>query len=262
MPFVSFQENGKGTLMFSERGRFVSLNPYVCHENALHNCETYSCLAEAPETFSQCGEDIIVDGLLGALKCRKASLDNCVYVDIGANHPIQLNNTFRLYQEGMRGIAFEPDTSAAEEYKRVRPEDRIVNAAVSASTEKAIDFYKAENSQCSSASPEHGKEWDAEKTSVANVCASTLSEYVPEGNGVCLLSLDAEGFDMEILKAIDWRAFRPWVVIAEPFSWVDTGKVMTEMVLFMRDRGYAFIAMTRAVGCNAIFMDKGWLANA
>ena len=46
---------------------------------------------------SQNGEDLIIESLIPEQK-------KGFYVDIGANHPIKLNNTFLFYSKGWKGI--------------------------------------------------------------------------------------------------------------------------------------------------------------
>lgn len=43
-------------------------------------------------SYSQCGEDLVVDFLLAGEK-------NIFYVDIGVNDPRKINNTYKLYKE-------------------------------------------------------------------------------------------------------------------------------------------------------------------
>jgi glycosyltransferase involved in cell wall biosynthesis len=56
-------------------------------------------------SYSQCGEDIIIDFLLTWLKIK-----NPTYLDIGANDPVKLSNTYYFYKKGSRGVLIEPDS--------------------------------------------------------------------------------------------------------------------------------------------------------
>ena len=49
------------------------------------------------ETFAMDGEDI-------AIKRYAEKIKNGIYVDVGAHHPIQRNNTHLLYKSGWRGV--------------------------------------------------------------------------------------------------------------------------------------------------------------
>jgi hypothetical protein len=58
------------------------------------------------KSFSQSGEDLIIDFIFNALGISRPS-----YIDIGAHHPYYLNNTAIFYLRGARGINIEPDPS-------------------------------------------------------------------------------------------------------------------------------------------------------
>ncbi len=55
-------------------------------------------------SYSQCGEDIIVDYIFKAIGINKPS-----YIDIGAHDPHYLNNTYIFSKKGCKGINIEPD---------------------------------------------------------------------------------------------------------------------------------------------------------
>jgi hypothetical protein len=50
-------------------------------------------------SYSQCGEDILIDFVFKQLK-----IENPSYLDIGAHHPFHLNNTYYFYKNGSSGV--------------------------------------------------------------------------------------------------------------------------------------------------------------
>src|SRR5262249_29835011 len=56
------------------------------------------------ESYSQAGEDLIVRFFF-----YHQRISNITYLDIGANEPIQLNNTYYFYRRGFRGVLVEPN---------------------------------------------------------------------------------------------------------------------------------------------------------
>jgi hypothetical protein len=76
-------------------------------------------------SFSQRGEDLLSLALL-----RNKGITKPSYVDIGANHPTRLSNTYLMYLLGGRGMIIEPDPDAAEAIRRTRPRDITINAGV------------------------------------------------------------------------------------------------------------------------------------
>ena len=49
------------------------------------------------------------------------------YIDVGAGHPIQENDTYALYKKNWRGILVEPLLTYNSLYKKYRPGDFIFN---------------------------------------------------------------------------------------------------------------------------------------
>src|SRR3954468_21715772 len=86
-------------------------------------------------SFSQCGEDLIVDHIFQQLKIEKPS-----YLDIGAYHPKRLSNTYLFYLKGSRGINVEPDPSLFEAFLNERQEDINLNIGIGPKSGTA-DFY-------------------------------------------------------------------------------------------------------------------------
>ena len=62
------------------------------------------------------------------------------YVDIGAHHPIDRNNTQLLFQKGWKGINIEVDQFGIDLFNFLRPNDLNILSAVS-NYDGKIDFY-------------------------------------------------------------------------------------------------------------------------
>lgn len=83
-------------------------------------------------SHSQAREDLIIDKLL-----KKT---NGFYIDIGANHPTKINNTYRFYKKGWRGINIEPDVNNYKLFSSIRGEDVNLNCGLSDRNEILV-FY-------------------------------------------------------------------------------------------------------------------------
>ncbi|QPN65906.1 hypothetical protein [Synechococcus sp. CBW1006] len=81
-----------------------------------------------PRSFGQLGEDAVIDNHLGwlGLPAHQPGF----YLDIGAHHPTSGSNTFRFYRRGSRGIAVDIGDRKQQLWRRVRPRDCFINAAV------------------------------------------------------------------------------------------------------------------------------------
>ena len=69
-----------------------------------------SLLSPEKKSFSQCGEDLIVNYIFGLRGITKPT-----YLDIGANDPFYLNNTALFYINGCRGINIEANKVKASQ---------------------------------------------------------------------------------------------------------------------------------------------------
>ena len=76
------------------------------------------------KSYSISNVDLIIDRMF-------ASKDNGIYIDIGCNHPIKYNNTYLLHKRGWSGINIDLDKKSIDEFKKFRPNDYNINAAVS-----------------------------------------------------------------------------------------------------------------------------------
>ena len=63
--------------------------------------------------YSQFGEDIIIAYLFYYLKINKL-----LYLDIGANHPRYISNTFYFYERGGSGVCIEPNPMLWKIFKK------------------------------------------------------------------------------------------------------------------------------------------------
>lgn len=70
------------------------------------------------KTYSQFGEDLIVKEVISNIPPTKG-----IYIEIGANQPTQISNTYLFYRLGFHGIVIEPNHQMTKLFKRFRPKD-------------------------------------------------------------------------------------------------------------------------------------------
>ena len=90
------------------------------------------------KSYSQAGEDAI---LMYIFVMLGVPLSQCTYLDLGANHPCDMSNTWFFYQQGARGILVDANPKLAEELRQARPEDRVINACVGPVSGETLDFH-------------------------------------------------------------------------------------------------------------------------
>lgn len=75
------------------------------------------------ESYSQHAQDAFIFNMIFGQK------DEGVFLDIGANDPIKINNTYLFELHGWTGLAFEPIVSLANKWKDVR-KTKCYNVAI------------------------------------------------------------------------------------------------------------------------------------
>ena len=168
------------------------------------------------QSWSQHGEDLVLSHLL------KDFLTTGFYVDVGANHPTKLSNTFKLYRLGMRGLIVEPNTPLFWLHRKVRPQDMHLCAGVG-EKDGIAPYYQISSHVLSTFSKHECQQALDEGHSL--VSTSLIPMFTLEtilqscqltGRSIfALLSIDTEGLDSVVLRSNDWSAFRPRCIVVE-----------------------------------------------
>lgn len=172
-------------------------------------------------SYSQCGEDLIVKYIFDARGVRQPD-----YLDIGAYDPCRFSNTALFYLLGSSGINVEANPSRIAKFRRLRPRDTVVCAAV---TEKS--------GPCSLVVPEGGEtlafvepervspedQHCGKRVSIAGLSLDDLLDQFCAGKFPDFLSLDVEGLDVQILKQAPFHRTKPKIICVETISYSTTG---------------------------------------
>jgi FkbM family methyltransferase len=195
-------------------------------------------------SYSQEGEDRILWRLF------EGSAPGC-YVDVGAHRPKRFSNTYLFYREGWSGVTIDPDPDAAPLFARSRPRDVHIQAGVS-DTPGRLAYRRFEEAalntfdgQLADARERGGiyRPLPPIEVEVATL-ASLLRRHWPNGRAFELLSVDAEGFDLKVLRSNDWAAFRPVYVLAESLGASLHTLDADPCCVFLRSVGYQPFAKT------------------
>ena len=82
-----------------------------------------------------------------------------------------------------------------------------------------------------------------------------MKEYFPD-TPPTVLSIDAEGVDIQILRALNYNLYRPEIIIVETIDyvpWIALEKNRDEIINILEPNGYVEYAFT---GVNSIFLDS------
>ena len=138
-----------------------------------------------------------------------------VFVEVGANHPTQDNQTWFLEQQGWSGVLVEPNPELAKLLAEQRPRSRAVNAAVGAPGQPAeVDLLLGLNPLHSTLTPLLGDQLSGQKVRVR---LRTLNDILAEaGLGrIDFLSIDVEGMELQVLQGLDFQKYSPRLVLIE-----------------------------------------------
>lgn len=165
-------------------------------------------------SYSSSFEDVILQRAL-------QHVERGCYVDVGAFIPLGDSNTAAFYRKGWRGICLEPITHFNDRWAKDRPEDILINAAAGAAAgETTFYLYKA-TSQISTCSAETVAHWKShnyvpdETYTVPVVTLNDIMEQHLHDRTLHLLSIDAEGYEKEILQGFNLKKYCPWIIIIE-----------------------------------------------
>lgn len=144
---------------------------------------------------------------------------NGVYIELGAHDGITQSNTalFEFFMD-WKGLLIEASPSSYELCVKNRPASICVNAACVSSDykESTISGDFCGNLMCSV----NGTRISDGSTMIS-VPAKTLSSLIDEhlqGESIDLLSLDTEGYELNVLKGIDFTRHRPTYLLIEIYS--------------------------------------------
>lgn len=209
----------------------------------------------AKASYSQAGEDTIIEYLFESIKINKPS-----YLEIGTNQPKICNNTYNFYLKGCKGVCIEPDVSMISSIKKARPHDTILNIGISKETSSNASFYlfpKAVNGwstfskeEAEIRKSESGINYEVKEVELRNINA-VIEEYFDAYPN--FISLDVEGLDLEILQSLNFEKYQPEVICVETISFgylTNTETKINSIAEFMYQKGYAVYADTHI---NTIF---------
>ena len=160
-------------------------------------------------SYAQCGEDMILDVIIG--KPRG------FYLDIGANNPIEQSNTMYFYKKGWHGINIDATPGSMASFERLRKRDVNLEIAIS-NEEKEMIFYLFEPSFYNSFEKRFSELYKDKLIGQKRIKTTKLSKVLDQylnNDEIDFFSVDAEGYDFDILKSNDWQKYRPKIVVIE-----------------------------------------------
>jgi len=188
-------------------------------------------------SYAQNFEDVM---LWRALK----SVEKGFYVDVGANDPIIDSVTHAFYLRGWRGINIEPIASHFLDLQKSHPEDINLQIAIS-DHDGFLTLYETEVRGLSSASLSIANQHKEAGISIVSYDVPTttltkiIEEYAPQD--VHFLKVDVEGLEEQVLKGLNFKRYRPWILIIEATLPNSQIKSYAGWDSYLNDMNYIFV---------------------
>lgn len=207
-------------------------------------------------TYSQAGEDAILAYLFAVLGIPFAQ---CTYLDLGANRPKEMSNTYFFYEQGATGTLVEANPALIPALQREREGDTIVNKCIAPVSGQQVPFHVMNIDGLSTPGDitelltTYSDLKELETVMLETISVNDLFAQMP--SVPVFMNIDIEGMEMEILQSIDFAKYRPLVLILEmiPYSrTLPVGQKNLELMAFLQQQGYVEYAFT---GINSIFID-------
>jgi FkbM family methyltransferase len=209
-------------------------------------------------SYSQEGEDRVLSSLLFKLHGGKHILDG-FYVDVGAHHPYRYSNTCLFYKKGWRGINIDAMPGSMTLFRKERARDINLESGIGRKHE-TLKFFVFNEPALNTFDETLAKDrcndiWHI--NAVVDVPVAPLSEilnqHLPSGKTIDFLTVDVEGFDLDVLQSNDWQKYRPLVVLVETFGLSFDELVSDRVSGYLRSLGY--VAFSKTVN-STFFVDN------
>lgn len=187
-------------------------------------------------SYSQNFEDVL---LWRALR----HIEGGTYVDIGAQDPISDSVSKAFYEQGWRGLHIEPTTYYADLLRKDRPDEAVIQAAVS-SRSGTLNFFEFLGTGLSTADRDIAATHQKNGFPAVEVIvpAMTLDQVFDamEGQEIHWLKIDVEGWEGAVLKG--WRRShsRPWIVVVEAVVPLTQTETYSSWEPDLLAKGYSF----------------------
>lgn len=172
------------------------------------------------KSYSATGIDLLINYLF-------KNKDDGIYLDVGCYHPIRASNTFLLHKKGWKGINIDIDYHTINMFNFFRPKDFNKQVAISDKSDE-VDFYFYHNhssiNTLSSEIYKYRSSIEADRDSskraeIKKIKTKSLNSIIEESpfkdKKINFVSIDVEGYEMNVLKGFDLEKYYPDVIVIE-----------------------------------------------
>jgi len=220
--------------------KFRTLRNRMLHRLGLERCYKPGPLVRSP--------DLLVGNLLEVTigYCLQKAA-NFSFIQVGAFDGIHRDPLFNaVSQYNLHGVVVEPQKEAFERLSvnySDCPNLKLVNAAVSETREPRTMFTIPGGTSAASFEKNHLTKHSIDESLIVEeqVSCVTFEDLISQccDGRVDLIQIDAEGYDFEILKMIDFEKVQPRIVRYEQHHM--TSRQQSEAIEMLAERDYRFV---------------------
>ena len=197
---MKFEETIKNKFLYSKnKNIFKYIYFYV---------QYFKSKIKLKKSYSNWGIDMMADFIF-------REKNKGVFIDIGCHHPMINNNTYPLYKRGWNGINIDIDYSAIDSFNFLRSKDTNIEIAVSDNVGNSDLFFYHNRAAKNTLSKEKGL--DAKQ--IRSIKTTTLNKIIQESiykdQKINFLTIDVEGFELNVLRGFDFKKYKPELVVVE-----------------------------------------------
>lgn len=192
------------------------------------------------KTYSMDGEDLFIDNFFK----NKTGL----YVDVGAYHPLELSNTYLLYKRKWKGINIDINSFSIEYFDFLRPNDINLNLGVARKNSTKMIYFQKNKSPLNTLNLMHAKKIFSNTFKQKKIKTKTLTNILDKTKfkrkEIDFLNIDTEGSDLEVLKSLDFKKYKPKLICVELIDHFgpDQKKIKKHKIYkFLKDKKYKLV---------------------
>ena len=243
----------KKKFLFTEKNNFLKSLYFFVHR-------FYNRKNSVNQSFTRYGLDLLLKHFFRDKK-------EGIYIDVGCFHPKLANNTYLLYKKGWRGINIDVDPHTIEIFNYLRPRDYNKQIAVSDKSGEVDLYFYHDRSAINTLSKETFVSRGGKSLDIKKIKSETLNSIIEnspyQNNKIDFLTIDVEGYEINVLKRFDINKYRPDIIVLEfidnelkrqEFYNQNIHKVMnSEIYKFMSLNNYSFVNW---MGYDLIFVNN------
>jgi FkbM family methyltransferase len=210
--------------------------------------------------YAQEGEDIVLNTFFGYSY-------QGIYVDIGAHDPVAWSNTKKLAEQGWWGLNIDPMPGTAAKFKKSRPRDICLEAAIDiGGGDRELHYWMFRDEprwNClAPAAPVNERDGQLfHPSGHIDVPVITIAEALERADlpRVDLVNLDIEGGEEYILRAWPWQRWTPTAICVEIIGKPAAANADSALTRFLAGHGLIFASQLIS---SVIYVERDFLAQS